>query len=283
MKKLIIRLVLLGVVAGAIWGGYRLYQSMPHRQAQIPSTRVRKGDVVVRSYARGELRAVRSYPLIAPNLFGTVQVTRLADLGSFAREKDLIVEFDDSEVISRVEEKQLEIDQVDEQIKKAKADLAIRNNQDQVELLRARYAVRRSNLEVQRNELLPEIDQKKNLLNLEESKRRLGQLKRDIKSRLEQAQAEMAVLETRMSKAKMEMSREKQRLLQVKLLAPMSGLVAIRQNRQSGFFFPGMQIPDVREGDQVQPGMAVADVLDLSDLEVVAKIGELDRANLKEG
>src|SRR4029434_10537933 len=93
----------------------------------------------------------------------------------------------------------------------------------------------------------------------------------------------MAVLETRMSKAKMEMSRERQRLLQVKLLAPMSGLVAIRQNRQSGFFFPGMQIPDVREGDQVQPGMAVADVLDLSDLEVVAKIGELDRANLREG
>jgi hypothetical protein len=56
------------------------------------------------SYARGELRAVRSYALTAPNLFGTVQVTRLAPLGAFAREKDLIVEFDDSELLSRVEE-----------------------------------------------------------------------------------------------------------------------------------------------------------------------------------
>ena len=44
-----------------------------------------------------------------------------------------------------------------------------------------------------------------------------------------------------------------------------------------------MQIPDIREGDQVQPGMPVADVLDLSELEIVAKIGELDRANLNEG
>ena len=80
----------------------------------------------------------------------------------------------------------------------------------------------------------------------------------------------------------MEMARERQRLSQVKLLSPMSGLVAIRQNRQ-GLFFPGMQIPDIREGDQVQPGMPVADVLDLSELEIVAKIGELDRANLQEG
>ena len=80
----------------------------------------------------------------------------------------------------------------------------------------------------------------------------------------------------------MEMARERQRLTQVKLLSPMSGLVAIRQNRQ-GMFMPGMQIPDIREGDQVQPGMPVADVLDLSELEVIAKIGELDRANLNEG
>jgi Spy/CpxP family protein refolding chaperone len=69
----------------------------------------------------------------------------------------------------------------------------------------------------------------------------------------------------------------------VKLLSPISGLVAIRQNRSGGFFFPGMQIPDIREGDQVQPGIPVADVLDLSELEVISRVGELDRANLKEG
>ena len=283
MKKILIRLVILAVVAGSAWYGYHLFQSMPQRQQQVATTKVRRGDVIVRSYTRGEVRAVRSVTLVAPNLFGTVQVTELAELGSFAREKDLVVGFDDSEVNSRVEEKQLEIDQIDEQIKKAEADLAIRNNQDQVELLRTRYSVRRADLEVKRNELLSAIDAKKNILNLEEAKRRLTQLESDIKSRLEQAQAEMAVLREKKNKANLELRREKQRLSQVKLLSPMSGLVAIKQNRQGGFFFPGMQIPDVREGDQVQPGMAIADVLDLSELEIVAKVGELDRANLKDG
>ena len=270
------------MIVGASYAAYRLYEQLPQRQETLATTKVRQGDVVVRSFARGELRAVRTATLTAPNLFGTVQVTKLATLGSLARERDLIVEFDDAEVISRLEEKQLELDQIDEQVKKAQADLAIRENQDQVELLRARYGVRRAELEVKRNELISVIDAKKNQLTLEESRRRLLQLESDIKSRSEQAQAELAVLREKTNKAKLELNREKQRLAQVKLIAPMSGLVAVKQNRSTSMMF-GMQLPDIREGDQVQPGMPVADILDLSEMEVVAKVGELDRANLTEG
>ncbi|MCX6635557.1 MAG: efflux RND transporter periplasmic adaptor subunit [Acidobacteria bacterium] len=282
MKKILFRVSLVLVVLAAGWAGYRMFQQMPQRQQQVPTTRVRRGDVIVRSFSRGELRAVRSASLTAPNLFGTVQVTRLAPLGSFAREKDLVIEFDDSEVRSRLEEKELEMEQIDEQVKKAEADLAIRNNQDQVELLRARYSVRRAELEVKRNELISQIDAKKNLLNLEEARRRLKQLESDIKSRQLQAEAELAVLQERKNKAVIELAREKRRLSQVKLLSPMSGLVSVRQN-SGGFRMMGMQSPDIREGDQVQPGMPVADVLDLSELEITAKVGELDRANLHEG
>jgi HlyD family secretion protein len=282
MRKTLIRSIILLVLVGASYAAYRVYQSLPQREETIATTKVKQGDVVVRSFARGELRAVRSATLTAPNLFGTVQVTKLATLGSLAREKDLVVEFDDAEVLSRLEEKQLELDQIDEQVKKAQADLAIRDNQDQVELLRARYGVRRAELEVKRNELISAIDAKKNMLTLEESKRRLSQLESDIKSRREQAQAELAVLREKKNKATLELNRERQRLAQVKLLSPMSGLVAVKQNRSTVMMF-GMQLPDIREGDQVQPGMPVADILDLSEMEVVAKVGELDRANLVEG
>jgi hypothetical protein len=186
-------------------------------------------------------------------------------------------------VLSRLDEKRLELEQLDEQIKKAKAELDIRNNEDQVELLRARYGVRRAELEVQRNELLSTIDATKNKLNLEEARRKLKQLESDIKSRNEQSLAELAVLGEKRNKAVLELSREKQRLGQVKVLAPMSGLIAIRQSRPMGMFFRGMQLPDLREGDQVYPGTPVADVLDLSEMEVSAKVGEVDRANLREG
>ena len=135
MKKLLIRLVILAVVVGAAWASYQFVQHLPQRQSLIATTKVRQSDIIVKTFARGELRAVRSATLTAPNLFGTVQVTKLAEIGSFARDKDLVVEFDDAELLSRLEEKQLEIDQIDEQFKKSQADLAIRNNSDQVELL----------------------------------------------------------------------------------------------------------------------------------------------------
>lgn len=282
IRKIIVRAVLLSAIAGGAWYGYWFFKNMPQRQDQIATTKVRRGDVVVRSYTRGELRAVRSATLSAPNLFGTVQVTRLAPLGAFAHEKDLIVEFDESEVASRLEEKQLELEQTDEQIKKAEADLAMRNNQDQVDLLSAKSAVRRAQLEVQRNELLSSIDAKKNELNLDEAKRKVLQMESDIKSRQQQALAQIATMQENKNRGLLELQREKQRMMQVKLLAPMSGLVAMRPNR-TGFMFPGMQIPDIREGDQVQTGMPVADILDLSEMEMVAKVGELDRANLSEG
>ncbi len=283
MKKFLFRTVILSFVLGAAWGAYMVVKQLPERQQQLATAKVLRGDVVIRAYSRGELRAVRSVTLTAPNLFGTVQVTKLAPLGSLAHEKNLIVEFDDSERRAALEETELEVQQIDEQIKKAQADLAIRDKQDQVDLLKSRYSVRRGELEVQRNELLAAIDAKKNVLNLDEAKRRLQQLENDVKSRKEQAEAQIAVLRETRNKSMIDVQREKMRIAQTKLLSPMTGLVAIRQNRGQGFFFPGMQVPDIREGDTLQPGMPVADVLDLSEFEVVARVGELDRANLHEG
>src|SRR5690606_37220720 len=45
----------------------------------------------------------------------------------------------------------------------------------------------------------------------------------------------------------------------------------------------GSEVPDLREGDEIYPGSPVVDVLDLSELEIVAKESEVDRANLREG
>jgi multidrug resistance efflux pump len=283
MKKLIFRLLIIVVLLGAGWWAYSYVRQMPQRRQEIPVTKVRQGEVVISAFSRGELRALRSEQLIAPNLMGTVQVTRLAPMGAFAREKDLIVEFDDSEVLSRIEEDQLNLQSSEESIKRQEAELAIRNNQDQVQLLGAKYDVRRAELQVKRNDLLSAIDARKNVLALEQAKRSLAQLEADIKARQDQAEAQLALSRQQRSRALLELTREQQRLRQTKLLASMSGLVSIRQNAFGGARMFGAQVPDIREGDQVQPGMPVADVLDLSELELVSKIGELDRANLVEG
>ena len=111
-------------IAGVLWGAFAVYRQLPRRPSGVATTKVQRDDLVLRTYARGELRATRSATLVAPNLFGAAQVTRLAPPGSFAHQKDLIVEFDGAELKSRLEEKELSTEQLEEQIRKAEADLA---------------------------------------------------------------------------------------------------------------------------------------------------------------
>ena len=282
MKRALFRIAGLAAVAAAGWGGYRFVKQIPERQETFPTTKVQRSDVVIRAYSRGELRAVRTATISAPNLGGTVQVTAIAPSGALSHEKDLIVEFDDSERRAALEQAQLQVQQNDELIKKQKADIAIQKSQDDVNLLMAKYGVRSAELDVQKAPVLAPIDAKKNELNLEQQKKALAQLQSDIQARYEQGEAQLAVLQEQRNRALINVRQEQQRIQQTKQLSPIEGLVAIRQNRTGNVNF-GQTPPDIRDGDNLQPGIPVADVLDLSELEVVAKVGELDRANLQEG
>ncbi len=283
MKRIVIQVgIALLLVLGIVYGGFKVYQQLPQNKETMATTTVRKGDFVVRAFTRGELRAVRSATLTAPNLFGQTQITFLAPLGAFAREKDLVAAYDDTAVVSRVVESQIELDKIHQQLLKARADLQLSANKDEVDLLTARYGVRRAELQMKQNELLSTIDARKNELTLEEAKKRLERLQSDVQSKREQAEAQIRVLGEQRRKALIQLNRDKARVLEAKSLAPISGLMAVKQNFGAGGRF-GSEVPDLREGDEIFPGSPVVEVLDLSELEVVAKVSEVDRANLREG
>lgn len=282
MKKLAVRLLILLVVAGVVAAGFYIIQRIPKEEDEIPLAEVKRGDLEVRTYLRGELRAVRSMTLTAPNLGSQSQVTRLAPAGALARAKDLIVEFDDSERRASLEDDELEVQRIRENLVKAETDLDIRKSQDEVELVKARFAVERAQLENKKNELVGAIEARKNELTLEEANRREAKLKEDIKSRLQQREAELSVLREQLNKAQLDSDRERRRIEQARVLTPIAGLVSILENRAGGRGGFGQTTPTIREGDQIPAGMAVAQILDLSEMELVAKIEEVERANLRE-
>jgi len=282
MKKAFYRLLVLAILAAGGWYGYQWYKKLPSHQEQVATAKVQRGDVVIRAFTRGELRAVRAVMLPAPNLNGTVHVTTLAPPGSLANEKDLVVEYDDSELQATLDEDKMGLEQVDEQIKGQKANMAITQSQDQLSLLATQYNVRRAELQVQMNPVIDAIDGKKNLLSVSQTNQALKQLQEDIKSRQQQADSQLAVLQETRNRSLLNIQRDQQRLANCKSLAPITGLVSIQQNRAGNFNF-GQVMPDIREGDTLTPGMPVAQLLDLSEVEVWAKVGELDRANLVEG
>jgi hypothetical protein len=59
--------------------------------------------------------------------------------------------------------------------------------------------------------------------------------------------------------------------------------VNVERNTNQNFYFSGMTLPLFQVGDQVRPGMAVAQIPDLDSWDVSAQIAETDRGHLSVG
>ncbi len=129
------------------------------------------------------------------------------------------------------------------------------------------------------------IDAKKNQLALEQAKRVLAQLEQDIQSHTASGQAAIYLAREKWNKAKLSMDQAQENIKKMKVPAAMDGLVSIEKNRDAngGFFFDGMSLPDYREGDQVTAGSGVAEVIDAREMELVSKVNEHDRSNVRVG
>ena len=254
--------------------------------SEIPTATVKEVDLQLKVFTTGALRTSQSRAITAPPIAGgTLQIVTLARAGAQVHTGDVVLEFDPSQQEYNLGQNRSDLLQAEQEIVKAKADAAVQTAEDQTALLKAKYAVRRAELEVSKNELVSPIDAQKNLLALDEAKRAQTQLQQDVQSHSASNQAVLAISEEKRHKARLSMEQAQQNIKNMHITAPIDGLVVIHGNREStgGFFMGGMTLPDYHVGDQVNPGSSIAEVIDISHLEVAAQIGETDRVNLKAG
>lgn len=251
---------------------------------EIPVATVKRGELDLRVYTTGELEAKNSVTLSAPPVAGaSLQITYLLHTGAVVKKGDVVIEFDPSEQRYALEQSRSELHQAEQDILKAKSDAAVQKAQDSVALLKAHYDVRVAELEMQKNELVSSIDGQKNKLALDQSKRALAELEQDIKSHGTTGQTGVDLAQEKWNKAKLSMEVAEQNIEKMRVVAPTDGLVSIEKNMTGDFFFSGMAVPDFHEGDQVQPGTGIARVIVYSEMQLSAKVSELERANITVG
>ena len=108
---------------------------------------------------------------------------------------DVVMEFDPADQQYALEQARTDLAEAEQEIVKMKADREVQIAQDAVDLMTARFDVRRAELDAQGNEFISPIDAQKNVLSLEEARRRLAQLEEDVKSRSVTSQASLQVVE----------------------------------------------------------------------------------------
>lgn len=252
-------------------------------EPDMPTAKVEKDDLQVKVVTTGELKSMDTRILAAPPVAGgTLQIVELARTGTHVHAGDVVMGFDPSEQEYNLAQNQSDLAQAEEEIAKSCADAAVQVSQDQLALLKDKFAVRRAELDVSKNELVSEIDGKKNRLALDEAKRALAQLEEDIKSHAAANQASIALSEEKKNKARLAMEQARENIQKMTVQSPIDGLIVVHGNRDStgGIFFDGMTLPEYQVGDQARPGSPIAEVVDISQLEVSVQAKETDRSLL---
>lgn len=251
----------------------------------IPTARARRGAVNVLVHAKGDLRALRSVPLMVPPIGGPVTIIELVANGTAVNGGDIIVAFDPSEQEFALEQATFDLQLADQELAKAEAEAAAQGADDEVSLLKARFEARRAELDASTNELVGAVLAAQHKLLFDEARDRLAQLEVDVKSRREASTASRAVLRERRMKAQVAVEVARRNIQNLQIRAPFDGFVTLRMNTMAfgGVVFSGAVMPEYRVGDTANPGQLVGDLIDTSRVEITARLPEYERANVAAG
>jgi multidrug efflux pump subunit AcrA (membrane-fusion protein) len=251
--------------------------------ATVPTTTIKRGDLTLTVTARGDLQGGNSEMLNAP-MTGEPQmaITLLRAPGEVIAAGDVVVQLDTTEQGYRLKEAEADLAEAEQQVAQATAESQAKEEEDRYAVLQAKSDVRLAELEVRPTELLAAIVARQNELALQAARDRLSQIEQDLSNRKATSQAGILIQEAVRNKAKVKADVARKNIEGMTLRAKSAGYVAIQQNTVGNIMW-GMTLPIFHIGDAVRPGMAIAQIPDLHNWEMTARIGELDRGHLAVG
>jgi multidrug efflux pump subunit AcrA (membrane-fusion protein) len=284
-RWLILTAVLICAIAAPAWYGTKAYRALSaSSQVVIPTATVQRGDLSLAVTARGSVNGGNPEVLTAPLTGGSdMHITELRRTGEPVKAGDVVIQFDITEQEYKLKEAEADLAEAEQHLIQAKAQQGADQEEDRYALLKAQSDVKLAELDVRKNPIIPAITAKQNDLALAAAKDHLAQLEQNLANRKATNDAAIAMQEAGRGKAEAQGGTARRNIDAMTLRAHRSGYVALKQNSSGNFFFFGMTLPLYQVGDTVRPGMAVAEIPDLSNWELSANIDELDRGHLASG
>lgn len=280
MKKSYLLLGLIPILVGslAIVRGVRASASDEEARQGTASLKVARGAFVKTLRTTGLVESIHFHNVAAPRLVGvtgpgsnTLIITKLMPSGSQVVAGQLLVEFDRQNQLKAAIDKRSEHRDLEEQIRKKRAEQEQARAKDETELAVAANAAENAQLEMKKNAYLGRIDQEKNELRVEETQAKQKQLKAtfDLKRRAEQA--ELRILEIQRDRAFKAMKSAEDNATRMVVTSPIPGMAVLRMVWRP----VGGQV-EIQEGEEARPGMPIMQVVDPAAMQVRVKVNQAD-------
>ena len=230
---------------------------------------------------KGTTEAVQSRAILAPLLagqqVGTLTIVRMAPAGTKIKKGDLLVEFDRQAQMRDFVDKQAEYAKLVDQVAEEQAKENAARAKDETELKTAEDNLSKSELEMQKAEIVSRIDAEKNQENLDEAKATFEQLGQTFDLKRKAAQAAIRILEIQRDRTQQTMLHAQANADLMQIHSPLDGVVVLNTIWKQG------TMGEVQEGDQVRPGVPFMQVVNPAAMQVRVLANQQDYPSLRVG
>jgi multidrug efflux pump subunit AcrA (membrane-fusion protein) len=223
----------------------------------------------------GTIQAVRVSNVLAPQLRGPggrLTLTRLIPSGATVKEGDLIAEFDRVQQMDDARDAKAKSDDLRHQGEQTRAQNRSDAAKRSADLKQAEADLAEALIELQKGEVLSEIDRLKNEAKADDARERVASLKKSSHFHDLADEAGARILELQRDRQQVALDRANSNMEKLEVRAPIAGMVALESTWRNGSQGPW------QEGDQVWPGQPLVRIFDPSEMIVVTQVGEPDGA-----
>ncbi len=267
------------VIAVSLFAHFRSGRAAANVEESI--IRVEKRNFTQSLRLNGTTLASRSFIVLAPRLegaqVGSMVITKLAPAGTHIQKGDIRVEFDPQAQTKDYLDKKSTYENLVGQVAQKQADESIARAKDDTAMKQAEDEFKRSQLELQRNEIVSRIDAEKNQEALDEAEATLKQLKETYQLKRAAAAANIRIQEIQRDRAMEAMRYAQGNAAKMVVHSPMPGVVVYNT------IWLGGRMGTVQQGDQVRPGVPFLQVVDPSQMEVRVELNQVDLLKVHPG
>jgi multidrug efflux pump subunit AcrA (membrane-fusion protein) len=260
----------------ALIAGYRA--AFRRELPDLPLAVVERGDFVERIDIRGEIRPVKSVLVTAPAQAGELLIVELVKTGTVVEAGDPIATFNPIVLRQQIEDKRSEVRQAEAEIERTRAAGRIQAEQNQTQLLRAKYDIERAKLGLGDEKFMARLDYERARLDLVNAEQRSKEIEKRAEAGRLSVEADVASRGRQREKVQDELERLEQSLAAMAVVAPAAGTVNIMMGRGGG---PNQPPTEFRTGDRIWAGAVLAELPDLSSAFVRAQLDEDSRGRLR--
>ena len=247
----------------------------------LPSALVQKGEFVDYVQVRAQTSARRSMTITAPYQSGDLQIIKLAQNGSEVKKGEVVTQFDATTMKQSLAQDESTLKSSDAEIKQAKAQANLKEEQDLTDVMKARYEAEKAKLDASQQEIVSKIAGAEAELKLSDAESKLQDAEAKLKSDQDADKADIESKQQKREQAVYDVQQAQRSLDSLTLRAPSDGMMTLMPNwRASGPF--GGSAP-FKAGDRAWPGAGIAELPDLSTMEIAGRIDETQRGRVQVG